>query len=257
MTKGGGNSSFVKITSGHPKALWLLISILANPIFTVKKEDIITRVERLMSQGQEVLKTKWSSDFAGSMVDAGKQAGFRSASLSFISNLYGEKHTYYRDFDAQCKGQGYHETERGINILAAIKTEVESGWLNTLVSLVSADIFSDFLEMSGHLLENGYKDPAAVLIGSTLEEHLRKLCECNGIDVSLEKDGKISPKKADLLNADLKKEEVYGALEQKSITAWLDLRNKAAHGKYSEYSIDQVNLMLQGVTHFIISNPLA
>lgn len=42
-------------------------------------------------------------------------------------------------------------------------------------------------------------------------------------------------------------------LEQKNITAWLDLRNKAAHCKYDEYSIEQVNLMYQGVLNFIMT----
>ena len=41
-------------------------------------------------------------------------------------------------------------------------------------------------------------------------------------------------------------------LIQKQITAWLDLRNNAAHGKYSEYTQEQVSLLLQGVMDFII-----
>lgn len=61
----------------------------------------------------------------------------------------------------------------------------------------------------------------------------------------------ILPKKANTLNNDLVKAGIYGVLEQKSVTAWLDLRNKAAHGKYTEYSIEQVNLMYLGVLDFI------
>ncbi len=37
--------------------------------------------------------------------------------------------------------------------------------------------------MAEYLLKEGYKDPAAVITGSTLEEHLRKLCIKNGIDI--------------------------------------------------------------------------
>ena len=40
-------------------------------------------------------------------------------------------------------------------------------------------------------------------------------------------------------------------MDQKKITAWLDLRNKAAHGKYGEYNTDQVRQMLLGVTEFM------
>ncbi|AIY39887.1 hypothetical protein LT85_0727 [Collimonas arenae] len=43
-------------------------------------------------------------------------------------------------------------------------------------------------------------------------------------------------------------------LDQKSVTAWLDLRNKAAHGKYSEYTKEQVEVMCQGVVNFMARN---
>jgi len=37
--------------------------------------------------------------------------------------------------------------------------------------------------------------------------------------------------------------------------AWLDIRNNAAHGKYSEYSDEDVDLMIKGILNFIASNP--
>ncbi|MFZ0592306.1 MAG: hypothetical protein WAM39_17735, partial [Bryobacteraceae bacterium] len=97
------------------------------------------------------------------------------------------------------------------------------------VELVHADVFSDFLEMADHLLEQGYKDAAAVIVGSVLEEHLRKLCQKHGLGTTINSG---APKKADLINADLAGAMVYPKLDQKNVTAWLDVRNKAAHGKY-------------------------
>ena len=58
-------------------------------------------------------------------------------------------------------------------------------------------------------------------------------------------------KKSDRLNADLAKAEVYSKLDQKQITAWLDLRNNAAHGKYGEYTEQQVNQLQSGVIEFM------
>ena len=69
--------------------------------------------------------------------------------------------------------------------------------------------------------------------------------------IDTQKDGKSIPKKADAMNADLTKAGIYNLLSQKSVTGWLDLRNNAAHGKYDEYSQEQVKLMYQGVTDFI------
>jgi hypothetical protein len=105
--------------------------------------------------------------------------------------------------------------------------------------------------MSEYLLKEGYKDAAAVMIGSTLEEHLRHLCQSNAIPVEVNKGGIPMPKKADLLNSELTASNVYNKLDQKAVTTWLDLRNKAAHGKYSEYTKEQVDLMYHGVINFI------
>jgi hypothetical protein len=106
--------------------------------------------------------------------------------------------------------------------------------------------------MANHLLENGFKDPAAVISGSVLEEHLRKLAGKSAIDV-LKADA--SPKKADALNSELAAKLAYTKLDQKNVTAWLDLRNKAAHGLYPEYTKDQVSIMLQGVRNFVSRLP--
>jgi hypothetical protein len=137
-------------------------------------------------------------------------------------------------------------------ILQALRADYEAGHLQSVVELIHADIFADFLEMADYLLQQGYKDPAAVVTGSVLESHLRKLCDKHGIAV-VKADG--TPKKADVLNSELAAGTVYSKLDQKSVTAWLDLRNKAAHGKYSEYVAEQVALTLQGVRDFALRYP--
>ena len=105
--------------------------------------------------------------------------------------------------------------------------------------------------MAEYLLSEDYKDPAAVMAGSVLEEHLRQLCLKNNIEVEIESQGKVKPKKADRLNSELAKAEIYSKLDQKAVTTWLDLRNKAAHGKYDEYTKEQVQNMLHGIIEFL------
>jgi hypothetical protein len=116
--------------------------------------------------------------------------------------------------------------------------------------------FVDFSEIE-FLLEQGHKDAAAVMCGSELEKHVRKLCVSNGIDVFLpsRSAGEPQPKRAEQLNAELTSINVYGKLEQKHVTSWLDLRNKAAHGEYHAYNKEQVSLMIQGVREFITRYP--
>lgn len=135
-------------------------------------------------------------------------------------------------------------------ILMALKADFEAGHLNSIIEIIHAELFADFLEMADHLLEQGFKDPAAVIAGSVLEEHLRKLCVKHGLHI----DHAGRPKKADTLNADLGNADVYSKLDQKNVTAWLGLRNSAAHGKYNEYTQAQVSLLVQSVRDFITRN---
>ena len=136
-------------------------------------------------------------------------------------------------------------------VLKALREAYASGYLTTVAELIHADLFSDFIQMAEHLLSESYKDAAAVIIGSTLEEHLRQLCLKNGLPIA----AGAKPTKADQLNGNLASAAVYAKLDLKSITSWLDLRNKAAHGKYSEYTEEQVRLMILGIQDFMTRHP--
>jgi hypothetical protein len=215
-------------------------------------EDLLKRVDELLTMGQAVLGTK--SPLPDSMLNEVSKApmrGFRSAALSFIDSTYGASHVHYAEFSRHVDGQFDFAVESGIAILEVIRTEISQGWLTNLKTLVTAEVFVDFIEMAEHLLSNGYKDAAAVLGGGVLEEGLRQLSRTHCIDTEIEVDGKKVPKKADRLNTDLSKADIYNKLDQKSVVAWLDLRNKAAHGRYGEYEAAQVELMLRGVTEFL------
>ncbi|PUB43908.1 hypothetical protein ACI51W_06355 [Pseudomonas marginalis] len=217
----------------------------------MQPKDLSRRVAQLIEQSEKVLATKKFNQYGEDHVDAGAMAGLRASTLSFISMTYGNSHSYYSEYDSATPRNLESSAKRSHAILHSIQNELDGGWIFTVKKLIAAEIFYDFLEMAEHLLEQGYKDPAAVMIGSVLEENLRQLCSANNIETELEKDGVLIPKKADRLNSDLAKSEVYTKLDQKSITAWLDLRNNAAHGKYNEYTKEQVNFMLNGITEFL------
>lgn len=133
-------------------------------------------------------------------------------------------------------------------VLRALRADYAADRLRSFQELVHGDLFSDFLEMAEYFLEGGYKDPAAVMAGGVLEEHLRKLCGKYGVP--------LAPKpKLDTMNADLAKAGAYNKNDQKQVTAWAGLRNDAAHGNYSNYNADEVKLMVSGIRSFISRNP--
>lgn len=171
--------------------------------------------------------------------------------ISAIERVSGSRSIYSIRAREVGKKEGvmYGHVAKQIGVAKGLLYDIQNGHLKSLEEIIHGDLFSDFLEMASHLVEQGYKDPAAVMAGSTLEIHLRKLCVKNDIDI-LKEDGK--PKKADSLNAELARAGVYEKLDQKGVTAWLDLRNKAAHGEYDEYTKEQVELLIENVRNFII-----
>ena len=113
-------------------------------------------------------------------------------------------------------------------------------------------LFSDFLELASTLYSKGYKDAAAVICGSVLDGHLRKLCKRLEIAVTAENG---PPKKADVLNGELAVKGAYSKLDQKNVTAWLDLRNHAVCEEYDRYAHDEVARLLEGVRSLLDRYP--
>lgn len=129
--------------------------------------------------------------------------------------------------------------------------------LQTFKESSNAELFDDFLSMAEFLLEGErLKQPAAVLAGGVLEEHLRKLCDKNHVDSTFrDARGNERKKMLDRLNNDLKGRGVYGKTDHKLITAWCEIRNNAAHMNNEDYIESQVEIMIQGIRSFISRFP--
>lgn len=120
--------------------------------------------------------------------------------------------------------------------------DLVGGYLFNVRTLVAAEVFSDFLEMAQHLLDNGYKDPAASLTGAVLEDGLRRVCTKHTISTT----GDLSSQNTKLGDA-----SVYNRLMQKRVAVWIAVRNHADHGQFSEYTEADVRQMLSGVTELL------
>ena len=139
-----------------------------------------------------------------------------------------------------------------MGIATALRDDIAAGWLESVIELTRADTYNDYLEMAEGLLSQLYKDAAAVIAGTSLEVHLRSLATKYGVSLQASSG---SPKKADTMNADLKAVGVYSGLEHKQVTAWLHLRNSAAHGQYGDYTNTDVRQLIDGVRSFASKYP--
>lgn len=140
-------------------------------------------------------------------------------------------------------------------VVKALRDDWAAGRMTSAVELIHADAFSDFIAQSDYLLGTGFKLAAAVISGATLESHLRALCVKGGIPTTVPtRAGGTEPKKASSMNDDLYKASVYTKAEFQQVTAWLAIRNEAAHGN-DKFSDTEVKVMSMGLRDFILRNP--
>lgn len=218
-------------------------------IISRMKEKIISKLNKLIAEAEglleEIKRQSGDEPQAVQAVKESKFGAFKTGSLSFLKTLLGGDEIYYLKFYNGVKYHADYSLVLAIELLQKIKADIDDGWLQEMKGIVAAELFSDFLDMAEHLLEESYYQPAAVMIGSVLEESLRALSLKSGLPVSQpDSSGKLRPIKAEALNTVLAKNHVYNLLMQKSVTAWLDLRNKAAHGQHGEYDAAMVQMFL-------------
>lgn len=211
-------------------------------------QKIISRLDELIERGHKIEKTKKTppSNFIGfdSTVDSQDANQWYASAKSILSKAFGSSSEHYQLFDS-CfnKGVTFSPLIIGIGILKAAKEDYELGYVQDIRNLVIAELFSDLLEQASELLEAGYYGPAAVLAGAVFEDNLRKLCSIHSVELS-------DKPKLDYMNAQLAKVNVYNKLTQKRITAIADIRNSAAHGKWSEFTVEDVVDMIKWITNF-------
>ena len=110
--------------------------------------------------------------------------------------------------------------------------------------VVCEDFPDEFLASAQRDFERGRHQSAAILAGDALEETLRQLCMSN--EVALPK--KIT---VDGMNAELTRMGVYDDLVAQQLAELTELRDKAACGLWSEFSKDDVAMMLNEVRAFV------
>jgi len=165
---------------------------------------------------------------------------------SIIEATFGKTSPYFKGL-RELTEKDIHEKSQ-INaikgLLIGSLDDLENGFLIGQEFLIAGEIFDSVLEEAKELLNAGYKDPAAILGRVVLEDSLRRLAPQEQLD---------DTQKATKLNDDLKKAGRYNQVQWRQIQVWLDVGNNAAHGKFDQYSKEQVNEQIEGIERFIAS----
>jgi hypothetical protein len=171
-------------------------------------------------------------------------AGWQPRAMTAIASIVGTDHPYYAAFKEDAPSGIEASAGKGASILEALKADIEAGYLRRQEDLVAAAVFSDFLDMAGHLLEGGYYHAAASLTGAVVEDGLRRIATASGVAVG---------PKADInaLSSKLRDKGIYSRLVAKRVTMWAEIRNNADHALWDQVTIEDVAEMYKGVTAFM------
>ncbi len=213
------------------------------------------RLDEMIERGTKVLATRHSGNMGPDYL--GDQPGYdewRVSAKTVVRALnaggHHEKEFETADTRSISMGFGYADRlERQLAVLRSFREDFDGGFLSDIQNAVRAEVFADFMEQAEYLFDQGFWQPVPVIVGAVLEDHLRKLCA--KYSITLPKNPKL-----DGMNADLAKAGEYGKLEQKQITVWADVRNKAAHGEWGAYKKEQVEAMLRDVPPFLVAHKL-
>jgi hypothetical protein len=216
----------------------------------MRQESLVQkRLAELHAKGQAIIQAKYTevgNPRTGRLVEYVRFAdtkGWGTSAVSLLRQAFGEQSAHCQQFEAAFASfPGYLSSfQTMFAIFAAAKEDYEGGYIFSLRSLVKAEVLSDALAQALELLRSGYKDPACVLVGVSLEIAIKDLAVRHSVATG----------KLDRMNVDLCKAGQYNIAKQQQITAWASLRNKAAHGDWSAYSAADVQDMHAGVERFI------
>jgi hypothetical protein len=189
-------------------------------------------------------------------------AAFVSAAVSAIQAITGrdsERSVQARRYAEQYSGTPTVGTPANFPPIARLKGLVDetrsallADYLIEHTALIRAELFTDFLEMAEHLLEQHYYDQATTTATGVLEQHMRALAARYNVSLV---DDKGERKGGARLNDDLRKAQAYDAAEHQEIHGWLKMRNPPSHGEFRTFDEQRASLLIQGVRAFINRHP--
>lgn len=148
--------------------------------------------------------------------------------------------------------------QRTLSYIKAIRSDFQLGLLENLTLAIESEIAADYMGQAEQLLAEGQSGkydhvPAAVLSGAVLEKALRTLCGKQVPPIATV-NSKGEPLTLNPLIDALKRAGVFNELKAKQLRAWADIRNKAAHGEFDQFSRHDVEAMIRGIGDFLAAS---
>jgi hypothetical protein len=219
-----------------------------------KYSKIADRLRQLIEDGKKVANLEQPSYDGSSKYFQGDGKSQVISWVTKVRNIletaFGQQSPHLRHFDQVIPSGGInmidyeYQLHPFIGVLSGALDDLENGYLLGQEFLVAGEVFDSILEQAKYLIQNNYKDPAAVLARVVLEDALRRIARVEGVDEN---------QKASVINDELKKKGRFSQPQWRFIQGWLDIGNFAAHGKFDQYKQDDVVKMIDDVERFLVN----
>ncbi len=216
----------------------------------MNSNTIISQIDVLLAEFERARRATRYDDLSGGLSE-NELIAIHTRMRAAIERLAPGGSSYQREAQAPKVSHGRTVVHLA-GILQALKADYAAGYLHSVESLIQADVFENFLEMADELLTKKYKDAAAVVAGSTLEEHIRKIANSASVPIL---DTKSKKRKFNDISIDLVKAAVFSESQRKILVGWYSIRSEAAHGNYANVIESDVTHMIQGIREFMIRIP--
>ena len=218
---------------------------LAGSRRTVSLVDgALERVRRLIAKGESVTLRPTGEQYVTGpkRYQADEFFAWRTQALSFLRGTLPPAHTYVQEFERTVMEPEHDHLRAGVGILQALSEDLEGGYLAELRTLLTAEVFTDFLAIAEHLLESGYHFAAASVAGAVLEDALRRCLADHGVKAAsnLESLSQIALDKG-----------ILTPIVYKQLKVWIDVRNNADHGRFDAVDSAVVASMLRDLPAFL------
>lgn len=203
------------------------------------------RIKALIEESREIAALEKPSRHGGSYIqDRTRLNAWLVKIKNIVEVAFGQDSPHYRQMLERTSHYiEYASQVQAIEgLLIGALDDLEGGFLVGQEFLVAGEVFDSVLEEAKHLSQSGYKDPAAVLARVVLEDALERIARSMGVDEN---------QRASQINDELRKLGRYPQSQWRLIQAWLDTGNAAAHGRFDEYSGEDIQRLIEDIERFL------
>jgi len=185
----------------------------------------------------------------GKSVDTGSAHQWCTSVLNLLSNAFGQCSVHYLNFKEKYGTAHYISTDlfevlRGI--FSAARDDYEGGYFLSVRSVISGELFGDFVVLAKQSLTEGHKDVAAVLACAALEDALKRYALSQDLDVQ--------GKSMHEIVAALKSKGLVSGAQKTLLDTMPKIRDYAMHASWEKIKPEDVGGIIGFVEHFLLSN---